>query len=129
MKEFTRFLWLFIIAFILCFIVLFIMLAIGKKAHAETCTAKVPYGKSVTLQAQPCPGSYFAGWGGACSGKQATCTVTVKSDTNVTADFELIPDPQNLRLRALSLREFMLMSPKALEQCFGGKKKGFITNL
>jgi hypothetical protein len=45
--------------------------------------------KTVTLTARTDNGSdaRFAGWGGACSGKQRTCTVTVSGPTLVTAGF------------------------------------------
>lgn len=42
---------------------------------AGTCT-KVFAATSVKLTAKPSPGSKFAGWSGACSGKRATCAVT-----------------------------------------------------
>ncbi|HEY3277533.1 MAG TPA: hypothetical protein VGJ94_13010 [Syntrophorhabdaceae bacterium] len=44
---------------------------------------------SVTLTARPARGSSFVGWGGACSGMAATCTLTMAGDTTVTAGFAL----------------------------------------
>jgi uncharacterized repeat protein (TIGR02543 family) len=41
----------------------------------------------VTLIAMPDAGSGFAGWGGACSGTQATCSVTMDAAKTVTATF------------------------------------------
>jgi plastocyanin len=52
------------------------------------CAHDYPGGASVTLQAQPDPDSYFAGWTGACTGTGA-CTVTMDGAKNVTAMFEL----------------------------------------
>ncbi len=44
-------------------------------------------GTVVTLTATPSWGSVFSGWSGACSGTSLTCTVTMRSDTAVTATF------------------------------------------
>jgi hypothetical protein len=52
------------------------------------CAHDYPGGASVTLQAQPDPDSYFAGWTGACTGTGA-CTVTMDGAKSVTAMFEL----------------------------------------
>ena len=41
----------------------------------------------MTLTATPSSGSVFAGWTGACSVAQATCTVTVNEANNITATF------------------------------------------
>lgn len=46
-------------------------------------------GTIVTLTATPDPGSIFAGWSGAVTGTTNTATVTMYSDTSVTAEFEL----------------------------------------
>ena len=52
-----------------------------------TCTFEYAHGTAVTLNATADAGSVFAGWsGGGCSGN-ATCTVTLNSDTTVTATF------------------------------------------
>ena len=47
-------------------------------------------GTTVTLQASPTAGSEFSGWGGACSGTNSVCTVTMDQAKNVTATFSLI---------------------------------------
>jgi len=44
-------------------------------------------GTVVTLTATPDPGQPWVGWGGACSGTSPTCTLTMTSDQNVTANF------------------------------------------
>lgn len=44
-------------------------------------------GQSVTLTASASTGSTFGGWGGACSGTSATCTVTMSAAKAVTATF------------------------------------------
>jgi hypothetical protein len=52
-----------------------------------TCSRELQEGTSVTLQANPAPGSTFAGWsGGGCSGTDP-CQVGLKSDVAVTATF------------------------------------------
>ena len=45
-------------------------------------------GTVVTLTATPDPGSPWVGWGGACSGTAATCTVTMNANLSVTANFK-----------------------------------------
>lgn len=52
------------------------------------CTEAYNTGTSVTLTATPDSTSNFAGWSGACSGT-GSCTVTMNSDTSVTASFDL----------------------------------------
>lgn len=49
-------------------------------------------GTPVTLTAAPAAHSIFTGWSGACSGT-GTCTVTMRTDRAVTANFELTPEP------------------------------------
>jgi hypothetical protein len=53
-----------------------------------TCMATFSTGASVTLTATPGPGAEFQGWGGACSGKQPTCVVSMNSAQAVTASFK-----------------------------------------
>ncbi|HXB75152.1 MAG TPA: hypothetical protein VNY05_43370 [Candidatus Acidoferrales bacterium] len=55
-----------------------------------TCTATVAAGSTVTLTASAPGNAVFNGWGGACSGTQATCTVTVNGAVNVTAKFTTV---------------------------------------
>jgi hypothetical protein len=52
------------------------------------CSEFYTAGSSVTLIATPDVGSTFTGWSGACSGADATCTVVMDADKNVTANFE-----------------------------------------
>lgn len=51
--------------------------------------ADYSYGASVDLSASAVSGSYFAGWGGACSGR-GSCTVIMDGLQSVTATFALI---------------------------------------
>ncbi len=51
------------------------------------CSAAFPEGEMVELTADPDPGAEFGGWGGACSGTQLTCMVTMSANRNVDASF------------------------------------------
>jgi hypothetical protein len=51
------------------------------------CSSKYAQGTSVTLTATPPAGKQFLGWGGACSGNQTTCTLTINSNASVQANF------------------------------------------
>ncbi len=55
------------------------------------CAAGYDRGTVVTLTAKPDSKSIFAGWSGACTGAQLTCTVTVADSLNVTATFAAPP--------------------------------------
>jgi glucose/arabinose dehydrogenase len=60
----------------------------GSISCGSTCTqSNINSGTSVTLSASPASGSTFGGWsGGGCSGT-GSCSVTVSSNTTVTATF------------------------------------------
>jgi hypothetical protein len=60
---------------------------IGGISCPGTCSAKVPQGSVVVLTATPPAGLTFLGWTGACSGTEATCSVTIAADTKVQANF------------------------------------------
>ena len=51
------------------------------------CAASFGHGTEVTLTAAPSPGSSLVGWGGACTGFAATCTVSMTAARSVTAEF------------------------------------------
>jgi hypothetical protein len=63
---------------------------------ATTCTANFVSGSKVTLTAIPAAGGAVHAWGGACSGAQPTCVVTVTAATSVTVTF----DPVRLTVTA-----------------------------
>jgi GH25 family lysozyme M1 (1,4-beta-N-acetylmuramidase) len=52
-----------------------------------TCTKSVDPDAAVTLTARPDDDSYFTGWGGACSGTDPTCTLTMRGNRSVRASF------------------------------------------
>ena len=57
-----------------------------------TCVYTYAPGTTVTLSAAASSGSIFLGWGGACSGTELTCLVTLSDYRSVTASFR----PSNL---------------------------------
>jgi len=54
-----------------------------------TCDETVVDGTDVALSAIANAGSRFVSWGGACSGSDASCSVTVTNDVTVGANFNL----------------------------------------
>ena len=65
----------------------------GINCSSGTCDAHFDPNTSVTLSAVPAANYYFAGWTGACTGTNTTCTVAMGStDKQVTATF--ITDPK-----------------------------------
>jgi Domain of unknown function DUF11 len=60
-----------------------------------TCGHAFPQGTSVTLTEAAAAGSVFAGWDGACksAGTAPTCAVTLTSDAQVSASFDVPPPP------------------------------------
>ena len=52
-----------------------------------TCSTSFPSGTSVTLAAVTTTRSTFTGWSGACTGSNATCTVSMTAARSVTATF------------------------------------------
>jgi hypothetical protein len=65
----------------------------------STCNASFAASTSVTLSATPAAGQVFSGWGGACTGAGAACTVTMSQARSVSAVFAAAPPVQ----RALSV--------------------------
>jgi hypothetical protein len=49
------------------------------------CSEEIEAGTVIQLHAEPASGASFVGWGGACSGND--CTLTLLSETTITADF------------------------------------------
>ncbi|GAB1386194.1 hypothetical protein MASR1M59_13420 [Melaminivora sp.] len=68
----------------------------------STCSGNYTAGTQVTLTAVASTGSQFVGWnGGGCSGT-GTCTVTLASSTQVTANFSLLPQWAKLNFKAVT---------------------------
>lgn len=59
----------------------------GGISCGDTCQADYANGTSLTLTAAASADSVFAGWSGACSGANVSCTVTVDSAKSVQATF------------------------------------------
>jgi hypothetical protein len=57
------------------------------RESAGVCVNDFNRDSQVTLTASPDTGQQFTGWGGACSGTAATCTLTMNGDKAVTAAF------------------------------------------
>jgi hypothetical protein len=55
----------------------------------QDCSETYPLNATVTLQADPAPDSYFAGWSGACSGT-GECTLSMNAAKSVMATFHLV---------------------------------------
>ena len=53
------------------------------------CDQSYPSGQTITLTAIPGGGSTFAGWSGACSGSNPSCTFTMTSGKSVSATFNV----------------------------------------
>ena len=60
-------------------------------ACGNKCVAAYVASTAVALSAKADSGSSFAGWSGACSGTQTTCTVTVRC---AIANRQLVPGPR-----------------------------------
>ncbi|MCC6990537.1 MAG: hypothetical protein IT181_16135 [Acidobacteria bacterium] len=53
----------------------------------KTCSKSFTTGTAVTLTAAPEPGFVFVNWTGACTGAQATCTITMNANQATQANF------------------------------------------
>ncbi|MDQ8042944.1 MAG: hypothetical protein AAGC49_14935, partial [Brevundimonas sp.] len=60
-------------------------------AFGTSCVTPVPQGTLVTLTAVPDANSVFVDWSGSCHGSVPTCTVTLATALNVTANFRGAP--------------------------------------
>ena len=65
--------------------------AVGSRPNGilcgRVCGKVYDFGTHVTLRATPRKGHWLVGWSGACSGKRATCTVTLSQARRVRARF------------------------------------------
>src|SRR6185295_6009495 len=67
--------------------------SLGESACSGSCEEELPAGASVTLTADPAPGSDFEGFSGACEGAAPECTVRIEDAASVRAAFSA-PAPQ-----------------------------------
>lgn len=68
-------------------------LKIGCDANCTSLDVSSGSGSLLRLVAAPAPGSLFAGWSGACSGNQTTCSLALTGNQSVVATFEAMPAP------------------------------------
>ncbi len=61
--------------------------ACASAGRGKTCVQHFKAGATARLAATPAPGQAFLGWAGACSGKQASCTVKLSKALAATATF------------------------------------------
>ncbi|MBI3896987.1 MAG: discoidin domain-containing protein [Gammaproteobacteria bacterium] len=80
-----------------------------------TCSATYAVGTSVTLSAIPASGYSFSGWGGACAGVSATCTVVMTAARNVIATFAAVLPPSNVQIDFTA--PLQSLSPLSLGSC------------
>ncbi|WP_457333090.1 InlB B-repeat-containing protein [Rhizobacter sp. P5_C2] len=59
----------------------------GNIACGSTCAASFSAGTAVTLTATPASGYTFTAWGGACTGSNSTCALTMNAAKSVSATF------------------------------------------
>jgi hypothetical protein len=64
-----------------------------------TCTANFDPGQHVTLTQEASPGFRFEGWGGACSGTEETCEVTMDKAKTVSGTYEDLSAPVIVTMR------------------------------
>ena len=57
----------------------------------STCSALIPEGTDISLEATPDSNSIFSGWSGACAGSGSTCEIESNRARTVKAIFDLIP--------------------------------------
>jgi phospholipase C len=87
-----------------------------------TCKATFEGGTQVTLTATPAPKSFFSGWGGACSGNNSTCILTLAASEQVTATF----NPTGLA--QLNHIIFLAQENRGLDHYFGELRKYWSDN-
>jgi phospholipase C len=87
-----------------------------------TCSASFNAGAQVTLTETPGTNSNFVGWGGACSGNNSTCTLTLSASQQVTATF----NPQNIT--ALNHIIFLAQENRSFDHYFGAMREYWAQN-
>lgn len=90
------------------------------------CTANYPLNKAVTLVAEAAPNARFAGWSGACTGNDSTCTVPITSDSEAFARFETLL-PENLACGTAAAKAGCLSPQQSPEYYIEQSIKYFLT--
>jgi hypothetical protein len=75
----------------------------GKIDCGSDCEGRYAPGAVEVLTVQSSGDATFVGWSGACSGRLASCTVTMNSDSYVSAGFDLKRPMSASRLTALAM--------------------------
>jgi phospholipase C len=88
-----------------------------------TCTAHFMPGTQVTLTATVATGSAFFGWGGNCSGSNTTCTLSVSTNSAVTATFNI-----SQGLNSINHIIFMAQENRSLDSYFGAMRQYWAQN-
>jgi phospholipase C len=87
-----------------------------------TCTWNFPAGIQVTLTETTGANSNFLGWGGACSGDDSTCNLTLNANQQVTATF----NAQNIT--ALNHIIFLAQENRSFDHYFGALREYWAEN-
>ncbi len=85
-------------------------------ACGADCVQEYEAGTPVSLTATPDSGSEFAGWSGACTGTGG-CTVTMDQPRSVSAAFEPVPAPGEVRLSVTRTGQGSVSSDPAGIEC------------
>jgi phospholipase C len=88
-----------------------------------TCSASFSLGTQVTLTETPGTNSYFAGWGGACSGDNSTCTLTLTASQQVGATFTL-----SQGVNVLNHIVFLAQENRSFDHYFGALREYWAQN-
>jgi hypothetical protein len=91
------------------------------------CSTSVANGASVTLVAEPAPGSFFKSWSGCTSVSGATCTVSMTGAKTATAAFQLSEYPLNVSISALNGSSGTVIGPGI--SCTSGSSAGCSTSI
>ncbi len=88
-----------------------------------TCSANFNAGTQVTLIETAATNSYFAGWGGTCSGSSPTCEVTMNTNQQVTATFS-----HSQNITALNHIIFLAQENRSFDHYFGALREYWAQN-
>ena len=75
-------------------------------ACGATCSGQFDQNSSVTLTQVPTTGSFFGGWGGACTGTNTTTNLTLSAAATCSATFHLLSESADLAVSATQSRRW-----------------------